>query len=70
MSTNTVLTALVVAALALLAGAYFLWRRGAPMKQVWLTAALAVVMLVNVLIWTLPYASGDAPVDRAQELEK
>lgn len=67
---NTVLTVLVVAALALFAGAYFLWRRGAPTQQVVLMAVLAAIMLANVVIWTLPYSNGEAPVDKADALEK
>jgi hypothetical protein len=67
---NTVLTVLVIAALALLAGAYFLWRRGAPTRQVVLMAVLAATMLANVVIWTLPYSSGEAPVDKADAFEK
>lgn len=70
MALNTVLSALVIAALALLAGAFFLWRRGGSMKQVSLMAVLAVIMLVNVLIWTLPYSSGQAPVDKAEQLDQ
>jgi len=67
---NTALTILAIAALSMAAGAYYLWRRGAPTKQVVLMALVAVVMLANLLIWTLPYASGEAPVDKAEALAK
>ena len=64
---NTVLSMLVLAAIAMIGGAILLWRRQGASKQVWLMLLLAVVMIANVLIWTIPDASGDAPVDRAEE---
>ena len=62
---DTVLSIVMLAALALLAGAFWLWRRQGLVKQVWLMVLLAVVMLVNVAIWTVPDASGTAPRERA-----
>ena len=59
-----VLSILVLAAFALVAGAYLLWRRGAPVTRVLLMLLLAAIMAVNVAIWTLPDATGDAPVNR------
>ncbi|MGE0720463.1 MAG: hypothetical protein AB7K85_02230 [Novosphingobium sp.] len=53
-----------MAAIALVAGAYYLWRKGAPAARVLLMLLLAAIMAVNVAIWTLPDATGDAPVDR------
>jgi membrane-bound metal-dependent hydrolase YbcI (DUF457 family) len=61
------LSIVVLAAIALVAGAIWLWRRGGATKQVWLMLLLAVVMIVNVLIWTLPDSGGTAPLDRAAE---
>jgi len=61
---DTILSIVALAALALVAGAIFLWRRGAR-KQAGLMLVLAVVMVVNVLIWTLPGSGGTAPLDRA-----
>lgn len=67
---DLVLSLVMLAALALLAGAgYLLFARGAR-KQAGLMALLALVMLVNVAIWTVPDASGDAPLDRAGELAR
>ncbi|AKH42039.1 drug/metabolite transporter superfamily protein YnfA [Altererythrobacter atlanticus] len=66
---NTVLSLLVLAAIAMIGGAYFLWRKVGATQQVWLMLILAVVMIVNVLIWTLPDETGTAPVDRAGEVE-
>ena len=64
---DAVLSIVVLTAFALVAGAAYLWRRGGATKQAWLMLVLAVVMIANVLIWTLPDASGTAPVDRAAE---
>ena len=62
---DAILSVLVLAAIALAGGAWFLWRRGGATRQVWLMVVLAVVMIANVLIWTIPDSSGTAPVDRA-----
>ena len=63
---GTVLSVVTLAAVALVAGAIHLWRKGVR-KQAGLMLVLAVVMVVNVLIWTLPDAGGTAPIDRAAE---
>lgn len=62
---DTVLSVVALAAFALVAGAVYLWRRGGARKQAGLMLVLAVVMIVNVLIWTIPDGSGSAPIDRA-----
>lgn len=54
----------VLAALALAAGAVLMWRRGLRQKAL-LMLLLAAISLVNVGIWTLPDASGDAPLAKA-----
>jgi drug/metabolite transporter superfamily protein YnfA len=64
---DLILSMLVLAALAMVAGAILLWRRGGAQKQVWLMLLLAVIMIANVLIWTLPDKDGTAPIDRAAE---
>jgi drug/metabolite transporter superfamily protein YnfA len=62
---DTVLSIVMLTAVALLAGAFWLWRRLGAVKQVWLMVLLALVMLVNVAIWTVPDKDGAAPLDRA-----
>ena len=64
---NTVLSIVVLAALLLFAGAFFLWRRGGSAKQVFLMVLLALIMLANVAIWTVPDASGDAPLAQVDQ---
>jgi hypothetical protein len=61
---DTVLSVLVLAAVAMVGGAILLWRRGGAQKQVWLMLLLAVIMIANVLIWALPDKDGTAPIDR------
>jgi hypothetical protein len=65
---NTVLSILVLAAFVLVLGAYALWRRGGSIKQVLLMVLLAVIALLNVAIWTLPDASGEAPASKSLQL--
>jgi hypothetical protein len=58
-----VLSLVMLTALALVAGAVVLWRRGVR-RQASLMVLLAMVMIVNVLIWTVPDSSGTAPIER------
>lgn len=52
----------MLAALALVAGAFMLWRRTGEAKNPALMVLLAVIAVVNVLIWTIPTEGGDAPI--------
>lgn len=54
---DTALSLLMLAALALLLGAAFLWRRG-ERKRPALMLTLAGIMMMNLIIWTLPDKSG------------
>ncbi len=67
---NTVLSILMLAAVGLLLGAFLLWRKGGPLKQVLLMVVLAVIAAINVAIWTVPGEGGDAPLDQLEELEQ
>ena len=64
---DTVLSLMVAAALALMAGAVALWRRTGNRKQALLMVLLAVIALVNVGIWTIPDGSGDAPLAKIRQ---
>lgn len=60
--TDIVLSIVMLAALALVAGAFVLWRRTGEAKNPALMVLLAVIAVINVLIWTIPTESGEAPV--------
>ena len=51
--------------IALVLGAIYLLRRGGFTKQALLMLFLAMVLGINIGIWTLPDSSGNAPVDQA-----
>lgn len=38
----------------MLGGAFLLWRKGGPRKQIVLMVILAAVMAANVAIWSIP----------------
>ena len=65
--TDIVLSVLVLAAFALLGGAWLLYRRTGEAKQPLLMVVLAVVAMVNVAIWTVPDDEGKAPLDRIEQ---
>ena len=59
-----VMSIVVLAAIALFFGAFFLWRRSGNMKNAMLMVILAIVALVNVASWTVPAADGEAPLEK------
>lgn len=59
----TILSLLVLAIIALIAGAAFLWRRGGARRQVVLMLVLAAVMAANVAILAIPNPSGETLLD-------
>ncbi len=63
---DTVLAITVLAAIVLMIGAVALWRRTGNLRQPLLMILLALIALVNVAIWTLPDAAGEAPLDRIE----
>ncbi len=64
---DAVLSLTVLAAIVLLVGAFFLWRRTGNVKNALLMVLLAIVAMVNVAIWTLPDAGGQAPLDKLEQ---
>lgn len=62
--TEIVLSIVMLAALALVAGAVVLWRRTGEVRNPALMVLLAAIAVVNVLIWTLPTADGEAPIEQ------
>lgn len=64
---DAVLSITVLAAILLVIGAFVLWRRTGNAKNAALMVLLAVVALLNVAIWTLPDADGEAPLDKLEQ---
>jgi len=60
--TDIVLSIVMFAALALVAGAIVLWRRTGEVRNPALMVLLAVIAAANVLIWTIPTTTGNAPI--------
>ena len=60
--TDIVLSIVMLAALLLVVGAFVLWRRTGQVKQPALMLLLAVIAVLNVLIWTIPTNTGKAPI--------
>jgi amino acid permease len=65
--TDIVLAIVMLAAFALVAGALVLWRRTGEVKNPALMVLLAVIAVVNVLIWTVPAPDGKVPVDQIKD---
>lgn len=64
--TDIVLSIVMLAAFALIAGAIVYWRYTGEIKQPALMLVLALVAIANVLIWTLPTSDGTAPLVQAE----
>lgn len=62
---ETALSLLVLTAIALIAGAWYLWAKRGLKRQATLMLILAAVMIVNVAIWTLPNAGGNTLIGGA-----
>lgn len=65
MGLDTVLSLLVLAAIALVIAAVFAFRRGARQQAV-LMLVLAAVGVANVLIWTVPDNKGTSPAEQLE----
>lgn len=66
--TDAALSLAMLTALALLAGAVFLWRKGERQRPA-LMAILAAIMIANVVIWSLPTAGGQSLTSAATSSE-
>ena len=64
---DAVLSVMVLAAIVLLAGAIFLWRRGGSRRQAMLMLVLVGVIVANIAILTIPVGDGTAPVANLPE---
>jgi len=67
MATDLVLSIVMLAALALMAGAFVLWRRTGEVRNPALMVVLALIALANVLIWTVPSPDGTTPLEELQK---
>jgi uncharacterized membrane protein len=65
--TDIVLAIVMLAAFALVAGAFVLWRRTGEVRNPALMVLLAAVAVVNVLIWTVPAPGGKAPIEQVKQ---
>lgn len=61
------LSIVVLAAIALFFGAFFVIRRTGDRRQALLMVVLALVAIVNVAIWTIPDKDGAAPLDSVEQ---
>ena len=63
---DTALSLMALAIIALTLGAVYLLRRGGAKKQALLMLVLALILAVNVAIWTVPDSKGNVPVEQAK----
>jgi len=60
--TNLILSVLMLAGAALLAGGIYMLRKGINRRQGWLMILAAAVMFANVAIWSIPVPQSNQPV--------
>ncbi|MXP09937.1 hypothetical protein [Pseudoblastomonas halimionae] len=63
---SIILSIVMLGAFAMVGAAYLAWRQGLPKKRIGLLLLLALVMAVNVGIWTIPDAEGNTPFEKAE----
>lgn len=64
---SAALSLMVLAVIALVGGAAWLWRRGGARKQVALMLVLAAVLALNVAIWAVPDERGQSLAETARD---
>ena len=62
---GTVMSIMVLAIIALLAGAAYLWRRGIYRNRALLMVLLAAVIAANIALWTVPVSTGETLASQA-----
>ena len=65
--TNLILSVLMLAGAALVAGGIYILRKGSNKKQGWLMLVAAAVMFANVAIQTIPVPESNQPVPTMSE---
>jgi hypothetical protein len=65
--TNIILSAATFTIILLLYGAFRIWRRDGMGKQPALMIFVAVIMMANVAIWTIPDGNGNSLVKNSNE---
>ena len=60
----TIVSIMMLAAITMVVGAIRLWRRGAARLQIALMLVVALVIVANVLIWTLPMGDNTPPAQQ------
>lgn len=63
---DLIISVILLAAIALAAGAFAMWRRGHS-RQAMLMAILAFIMIINVAIWLVPMEGGNTPMEAAAD---
>ena len=66
---STTLAIVMLVVIAMLGGAYALWRQTGDATKPVLMVILAIVAVVNVLIWTVPTDDGTVPLEAYGEAE-
>jgi hypothetical protein len=64
--TNLILSVATFGAILLIYGAYQNWKREGAGKQMWLMLGAALVIIVNLAIWTIPDKNGRSLVSEIQ----
>ena len=64
---GTVMSIMVLAIIALLIGAGYLFRRGIYQRRALLMVLLAIIIAVNIALWTIPVSTGESLAKHAPQ---